>query len=140
MRETGEMEVLSVNEVIDESPEITTIKFTPNDDRKWKGLIPGQFLMVWIPGVDEVPMSVSFLSKEPFVMGITVQAIGEATNSLCSLSPGDRIGVRGPYGNGFTLPEMDDIDRIIGVTGGVGAASTVVVKVAEEKPEVILKL
>ena len=58
-------------------------------------------------------------------VGISVQNVGEATEALCSLEPGDRIGIRGPYGNGFSLPSKDDLNRIIGVSGGVGAASTI---------------
>jgi dihydroorotate dehydrogenase electron transfer subunit len=81
--------------------------------------------MVWIPGIDEVPMSLSMHQKEPFKLGISVQNVGEATGALCSLKPGDKIGIRGPYGNGFSLPSKDDHDRIIGVSGGVGAASTI---------------
>lgn len=125
MRPFGEMEVVKVDEVIEETSTISTIKFTPLNPGKWSTMVPGQFLMIWIPGVDEVPMSISFNNSEPFQLGITVQNIGEATDAICKLQPGDRIGIRGPYGNGFSLPSTDDHDRIIGVSGGVGAASTI---------------
>jgi dihydroorotate dehydrogenase electron transfer subunit len=81
--------------------------------------------MIWIPGVDEVPMSISYLEKAPFSLGITVQDIGIATNALCGLIPGDWIGIRGPYGSGFEIPSKDEFDTIIGVSGGVGGASTI---------------
>ena len=125
MRGAGSMEMVKVLEVREEAGGIASILFSPEPSHRWSSLGPGQFIMVYIPGVDEVPMSVSYLDDDPFVMGITVQNIGEATASLCSLRPGDRIGVRGPYGKGFTLPDPDGTDTIIGVSGGVGAASVI---------------
>ncbi|MBN1390564.1 MAG: dihydroorotate dehydrogenase electron transfer subunit [Candidatus Thermoplasmatota archaeon] len=125
MRAPGEMEMVKVLKVIKESSSISTVLFSPVHIGRWSGLVPGQFLMVWIPGTDEVPMSVSFLKREPFRMGMTVQNIGEATQALCSLKQGDWIGIRGPYGYGFNLPSNVDKDLIIGVSGGVGAASTI---------------
>lgn len=73
--------------------------------------IPGQFVMVWVPGVDEIPMALSAPDA------ITVQIVGDATRMICSLSPGSQIGIRGPYGNGFSVS-----GRVMAVAGGVGAA------------------
>ena len=72
---------------------------------------PGQFVMVWVPGVDEIPMA---LSSE---ISITVQQAGDATAALFGLNPGDKIGIRGPFGNGFTKGE-----KVLAIAGGVGAA------------------
>ncbi len=72
---------------------------------------PGQFVMVWVPGVDEIPMA---LSSE---ISITVQLAGDATEALFGLKPGDTIGIRGPFGNGFTKGE-----KVLAIAGGVGAA------------------
>ena len=80
---------------------------------------PGQFVMVWVPGVDEVPMGFSHV--EPHA-GITVQRMGEATEALCALGPGDLVGVRGPLGRGFGLVE-DRSCLLVG--GGNGAAPLV---------------
>jgi dihydroorotate dehydrogenase electron transfer subunit len=77
---------------------------------------PGQFFMVWLPGVDEVPMSASYCEGRK---GITVKEIGPATKALCNLRSGDRIGVRGPYGHGYTLHD----GRTLVVGGGTGMAS-----------------
>jgi dihydroorotate dehydrogenase electron transfer subunit len=70
--------------------------------------------MIWIPGVDEVPMSVSSIKQD--VKGITFRNIGDATQALYRLRKGDQIGVRGPYGNGFTLTGK----RPLFVGGGTG--------------------
>lgn len=72
--------------------------------------IPGQFVMVWVPGVDEIPMALTSGSS------ITVQRVGDATNALFSLGPGDTLGIRGPFGNGF--PRCREV---LAVAGGVGA-------------------
>jgi dihydroorotate dehydrogenase electron transfer subunit len=77
---------------------------------------PGQFLMIWVPGVDEIPMSISWWN--PPSVGITVLPIGEATKSLVSLHPNDWIGIRGPFGTSFTLESQ----KALVVGGGVGMA------------------
>ncbi len=77
---------------------------------------PGQFFMVWLPGVDEIPMSASYCSGRK---GITVKEVGPATKALCDLRSGDKIGVRGPYGHGYSLHD----GRILVVGGGTGMAS-----------------
>jgi len=93
----------------EEATDIKTITF------RYPGEItPGQFFMVWVPGIDEIPMSVS--SIEQVVKGITFRNIGDATQALYQLKKGDQIGIRGPYGNGFTLTGK----RLLFVGGGTG--------------------
>jgi len=77
---------------------------------------PGQFLMVWLPGVDEKPMAVSYYNKNEFAF--TSQAIGKFTNALDKMKKGDKIGVRGPYGNSFPIKNNACV-----VAGGVGLSS-----------------
>lgn len=101
--------IVKITEVVAEGKDITTLRFALPTAAK-----AGQFVMVWIPGVDEIPMSLSYLHG-----GITVKKIGEATAALAALQVGDQIGIRGPYGNGWTLPEEG---RILCVGGGVGTA------------------
>ena len=79
-------------------------------------VLPGQFFMIWIPGVDEIPMSVSEITND--VKGITFRKIGDATNALYHLKPESKIGVRGPYGNGFKLAGK----HLLFVGGGTGIA------------------
>lgn len=97
-----------IEAVVKEGKGITTLRFGHSIDAR-----PGQFLMVWIPGVDEIPMSVSYMGE---IGGITVKEIGEATRALSNMKEGDHLGIRGPYGNGFQMPE----GRILCVGGGVG--------------------
>jgi dihydroorotate dehydrogenase electron transfer subunit len=105
------MDIVTVSGIINETKNIKTIKF------KWSARPePGQFVMVWIPAVDEVPMSVSFSGEES---GITVMDVGEATWALQNLMPGDKIGIKGPLGNGFDLSGKN----ILAVGGGSGIAA-----------------
>jgi dihydroorotate dehydrogenase electron transfer subunit len=76
---------------------------------------PGQFVMVWIPGIDEIPMSLSVINKDS-LSAISVKRVGEASQALHNLKIGDIIGVRGPYGRGFE-PVTGNI-MIVG--GGIG--------------------
>ncbi len=80
--------------------------------------VPGQYLMIWIPGVDEVPMSISNIRQDGD-SSVTVRPVGDATEALCALKEGDRVGVRGPFGNGYTLSG----DSPLLVAGGTGVAS-----------------
>jgi dihydroorotate dehydrogenase electron transfer subunit len=74
--------------------------------------------MVWIPGGEEVPMSLSTISPGG-ESSLTVREVGEATKTLCGMKEGDRVGVRGPFGRGFTL----EGDKPLLVAGGSGVAS-----------------
>jgi len=76
---------------------------------------PGQFAMVWVPGVDEFPMSLSYTEGQ---LGITYQMIGEGTKALSKMSPREAIGIRGPYGNGFSIRGK----KLLVVGGGTGMA------------------
>ena len=79
---------------------------------------PGQFVMIWAPGVDEVPMSISsYIEKGEW--SITVKNVGECTNLLHELTIGDYIGVRGPLGNFFQIPQ-DKNRKIFLIGGGIG--------------------
>jgi dihydroorotate dehydrogenase electron transfer subunit len=79
--------------------------------------VPGQFFMLEAPGrLLPRPMSVSVASEGE--LGFLIDPIGSGTRALCSLRPGDRIGILGPLGNGFRL----DVERPLLVGGGIGIA------------------
>jgi dihydroorotate dehydrogenase electron transfer subunit len=77
---------------------------------------PGQFVMAWLPQIDEKPFSLSGTAP----IAITVDRVGPFTEALHSLSTGARIWLRGPYGRGFSLPEGDAALMLI--SGGCGVA------------------
>ncbi|WP_424357406.1 dihydroorotate dehydrogenase electron transfer subunit [Methanocella sp. MCL-LM] len=99
----------TITEIIDETPTIRTFRLDVSD---WLRGKPGQYVMVWVRGVDEVPMTLSYDDA------ITVQKVGEATEALFKLKVGDSVGIRGPYGNGWEIVG----DDILLISGGVGSA------------------
>ena len=58
---------------------------------------PGQFVMVWIPGIDEKPFTITEKAKH---LAITVKKKGKATQAMHNMKKGDILGIRGPYGDG----------------------------------------
>lgn len=99
----------TIKEIVEETPTIRTYRLDVAD---WLRGKPGQYVMVWVRGVDEVPMTLAYED------GITVQKVGEATEALFQLREGDSVGLRGPYGNGWELIGED----ILLISGGVGSA------------------
>lgn len=81
------------------------------------GAKPGQFVNVWLPGIDEKPMSVGFDNGQELELAIA--AIGKMTKALDQKKVGDYIGIRGPYGKGFSWKPRQ---RIAMIAGGYGAA------------------
>ncbi len=102
-------EMARITKVVDENPYVKTFFIDKRIDAK-----PGQFVMVWIPGVDEKPFSLSYLGKQT---GITVEEKGKFTSALFRVKEGDSIGVRGPYGKEFSLKPNACV-----VAGGCGVA------------------
>lgn len=105
-------DVVVIREVVDECYDTKTFRFDWETEAR-----PGQFIMVWVPGVDEIPMSISGIDGSR--KSITVKAIGDATRAIHQLKVGDRLRIRGPFGNGFDLSKGELL--IIG--GGVGTAA-----------------
>ena len=111
------VKTVKITKIIDECHGVKTIIFKKQDLIKPK---PGQFLMIWLPGVDEIPMSISSYSDNG-ESSITVQNVGECTNSIHQLKIGDYIGVRGPIGNNFSIPQEKNKNLFL-IGGGIGIA------------------
>lgn len=97
-----------------ENPYIKTITFK---DELCSSANPGQFIMVWIPGVDEIPLSISSVHPDGLT-SVTVAEVGEATRALNNMRVNDLIGVRGPFGNQFEIYGK----RALIIGGGTGMA------------------
>jgi len=113
----NQINTVKIDKIREECEGVKTISFNVKElleDNKIKPM-PGQFIMVWVPGVDEVPMSLSGADLEGN-WTITVKDIGDCTNALSNLTKGDYIGIRGPLGNSFTIP--DDTSRLVFLVGG----------------------
>jgi len=95
-----------------ESPTVKTYTFK---DKICAKAEPGQFLMLWIPGVDEIPLSI-LDANEDGTVSVAVKKVGEATRALHNKKVGEIVGIRGPFGNSFALKE----GKILIVGGGTG--------------------
>jgi dihydroorotate dehydrogenase electron transfer subunit len=75
---------------------------------------PGQFIMAWLPGIEERPFSL--MDDDP--LSLSIADTGPFTRALCALKPGERLWVRGPFGRGFALSGR----RHLLIGGGSGTA------------------
>lgn len=82
---------------------------------------PGQFTMLYLFGVGEVPVSISSDAANPMALSHTIRAVGGVTHGLSELKRGAVLGVRGPFGAGWPLAQAAGRDVLI-VAGGVGLA------------------
>ena len=96
-----------------ESPSVKTYTFIDKLCSKAK---PGQFLMLWIPGIDEIPLSIMDVSNG--VVSVSVKQVGDATRHLHNMAAGATVGIRGPFGNSFT----ESRGKVLLISGGTGTA------------------
>ncbi len=110
-------------DIVDEAPKVKTftLKFKNKRLQEKFNFSPGQFVQVAVPGIGEAPISLSSSPTEKEHFKLCVRAVGNVTNALHSLSVGDIVWVRGPYGRGFP---MDDFKgkNLVFVAGGIGLA------------------
>jgi dihydroorotate dehydrogenase electron transfer subunit len=106
--------IVQIEEIISETPTVKTLVFK---DRLSYFAKPGQFLMIWIPRIEEIPMSVMINSKEGYA-AVTIRKFGVGSTALFDRKKGDLIGLRGPYGNRFILRKK--YRKILVIGGGTG--------------------
>jgi dihydroorotate dehydrogenase electron transfer subunit len=119
------MRTLELLEVKTENCAVKTLVF--NDILCGKAE-PGQFVMVWIPGVDEIPISLSGISSTGRT-SITVHEVGDASSALNKKQKGEIIGVRGPFGKGF-VPSKGNV-MVVGGGTGIGPLMPLTEKLAK---------
>ena len=111
--EAEAMRVVRLTRVEEEGGGMRSLHF--EDERCSMG-VPGQYVMIWNPAAEEVPMSLSGIGKDASVL---VRPVGESTEALCGMNAGDKVGLRGPFGYGYTIQGASPLL----VAGGTGAAS-----------------
>ena len=112
-----------VRRVVRETTDTATYWITLADPERRAAyrFLPGQFNMLYVFGVGEVPISISSDPARPERLAHTVRATGRVTNRFPPLVAGDRVGVRGPFGTPWPVEEAEDRDLLI-VAGGLGLA------------------
>lgn len=109
-----------------DAPTIFTLRLAFDDDKLQSQyrFQPGQFNMVYLYGVGEVAISIVSDPQDEPLFGHTIRVVGRVTEGLAKLQPGDRVGIRGPYGRGWPLAAAAGKNVLI-VTGGLGCAPVV---------------
>ncbi len=102
-----------IKNIIEEAKDIKTYEFDVEFGSK-----PGQFVMLWIPGVDEIPVGVAY--ERDGKSGVLVCEVGEATKVLAKKKVGDYLGIRGPAGTEFRLGSKQK--KVVMVAGGYGVS------------------
>jgi NAD(P)H-flavin reductase len=110
-----------VREVSKETPDTFTLRLTPDEGSNGTSFQPGQFSMLWVFGVGELPISISGDPAKHDQLVYTVRSVGKATNALVTRTAGQGVGVRGPFGMGWPLQAVRGRDVIV-VAGGIGLA------------------
>ena len=108
-----------VRSVVRELDDTFTLELDPPDSG-WS-FAPGQFTMLYAFGIGEIPISISGDPSDSSRIVQTVRAVGAVSDALTAVSPGDVVGVRGPYGTSWPTEAAVDRDLLI-VTGGIGLA------------------
>jgi len=109
MRRRNQYQHVKLEEILEHDENFRTFRFeqAPFDSN------PGQFAMIWLPGIDEKPISLSGERQ------ITVRKVGPFTEKLFEKKEGDYLDIRGPNGKGFP---RDYISNVVLVGGGCGIA------------------
>lgn len=103
-----------------ELPGTVTLELAPLAGAR-PDFLPGQFNMLYAPGVGEVAISLSGDAERGTTFVHTVRNVGAISSALAALEPGAGLGVRGPFGNGWPLTQAEGADVLI-VAGGLGLA------------------
>ena len=102
-----------VRGLLKETPDTFTLKLSPETESNVSSFQPGQFSMLWVFGVGELPISISGDPAEHSQLVYTVRSVGQATNSLVTRTLGEGVGVRGPFGAGWPLHAARNRDVIV---------------------------
>jgi len=115
-----------VVERVQESPSIFTLRLRLTDPAQHRAyrFVPGQFNMLYLHGVGEIPISIVSDPEDETLIDHAIRVVGRVTRGFDQLRAGDRIGLRGPYGSGWPLRNAERQDVLV-VTGGLGCAPVV---------------
>ncbi|MCL6519532.1 MAG: FAD/NAD(P)-binding protein [Armatimonadetes bacterium] len=112
-----------VQEIIDETPDTKTFRLAFEDKEYAKSFEwePGQFVEVTVFGAGEAPIGFASDPNERSFFELTVVERGKVTRAMHALKKGEKVGIRGPFGNCWPLEDMKGKDVLI-VSGGCGLA------------------
>lgn len=109
----------SAVETADGSIRTLTLSFARGEDGKAFSFLPGQFAELSLLGTGEAPFGIASSPEDSNLLDFTVSRVGLVTTELHNLKPGDTVGMRGPFGDGYPLEHLREKSILI-VGGGFG--------------------
>jgi NAD(P)H-flavin reductase len=110
-----------VLQVDKETHDTFTLSLESGNGNGQPSFAPGQFSMLYVFGVGELPISISGDPEEPGRLVYTVRSVGKATNALVTRTVGEPVGVRGPFGTSWPMTKARGKDIVV-IAGGIGLA------------------
>lgn len=108
----------SIKKVRKETEDTFSLELESKDSKSRFSFAPGQFNMVYVYGVGEVPISISGDPSSSTLVH-TTRAVGTVTKAMAKLRRGDIVGIRGPFGTTWPLEQARTRDVVV-VAGGIG--------------------
>ncbi|MBK8049094.1 MAG: FAD/NAD(P)-binding protein [Anaerolineales bacterium] len=113
--------ICSVRERFQENDDTFTVELEPVNGNSHSPFAAGQFNMLYVYGLGEIPISISGDPAAPDRLLHTTRAVGNVTRAMARLRPGDMLGVRGPFGTAWPLDDAKGRDVLL-IAGGIGLA------------------
>jgi NAD(P)H-flavin reductase len=114
-------ELFTITGVQQDTYDTFTVELVSKEKDEGFRFAPGQFNMLYVFGIGEVPISISGDPNKPEALIHTTRAVGTVTKAMKKLKKGEIVGVRGPYGTSWPVNDAEGKDLII-VAGGIGLA------------------
>ncbi|QGT98861.1 Heterodisulfide reductase, cytochrome reductase subunit [Candidatus Syntrophocurvum alkaliphilum] len=111
--------VVEVKDIVDETPDVKTFYVTGENGVPFN-VMPGQLAMVSLMNIGEGMFSISWQEQNDHLQ-FAIKSVGLMTDELHRIEVGQKLGVRGPYGNGFPVEECKGKDMLF-IGGGIGLA------------------
>jgi NAD(P)H-flavin reductase len=104
-----------------QTPDTTlyTFRFADAVQQKAFSFEPGQFVLLSVFGAGEAPFGICSSPNKTETFQLCIRSVGRLTRTIPKLTPGDIVGIRGPYGRGWPMKELPG-KNILVVTGGIG--------------------
>lgn len=113
-------EITSITQLTD-MEKLFHIRIQDPAERQGFTFLPGQFVMLEVPGYGEVPISISGSASNRGFIELCIRRAGTVTSVLHRAQPGARVGIRGPFGTSFPMSLMRD-HHVLLIAGGLGLA------------------
>jgi len=114
-------EPFALRHITKETGDTFTLTLAPLAEPQLRPFAPGQFNMLYVFGVGEVPISISGDPAKPEILVHTIRAVGATTRAMQKLQKGAWVGVRGPFGTAWPVDKAHGQDVVL-IAGGIGLA------------------